>query len=54
MRTLPDLGKHASIVRDWLERRDANVVVVRPDRYVLGAARDLDSITTQVAAALSG
>lgn len=32
----------------WLDRNGADVVVVRPDRYVLGAAGNLDSLTDDV------
>jgi 2-polyprenyl-6-methoxyphenol hydroxylase-like FAD-dependent oxidoreductase len=50
--TISGLGSHALAVRRWLERRDANVVVVRPDRYVLGVGRNLAKITSEVAATL--
>jgi 3-(3-hydroxy-phenyl)propionate hydroxylase len=36
----------------WLDRREADVVVVRPDRYVLGTAGSLDKITPAVAGLL--
>jgi 3-(3-hydroxy-phenyl)propionate hydroxylase len=36
----------------WLNRFNARVVVVRPDRYVLGAGDDLDLITGEVASLL--
>lgn len=35
-------------LRAWLLQHEAGVVVVRPDRYVLGAGSNLDAITTQV------
>ncbi len=37
----------------WLDKRQADVIVVRPDRYVLGAARTLDDITPIVAPLLA-
>jgi acyl-coenzyme A synthetase/AMP-(fatty) acid ligase/2-polyprenyl-6-methoxyphenol hydroxylase-like FAD-dependent oxidoreductase len=37
----------------WLDRHQADVVVVRPDRYVLGAADDLDELTAAVKAVLA-
>lgn len=37
----------------WFDRKDADVVVVRPDRYVLGTARTLDTITAAVSGRLS-
>jgi len=51
--TLAQLDGHGALVEDWLARRDASVVVVRPDRYVLGAGNDLAAITTRAAAVLS-
>jgi len=33
----------------WLDRKSVDVVVVRPDRYVLGTGSSLDEITKQVA-----
>ena len=38
----------------WMDAREADVVVVRPDRYVLAAGRDLDTITRLVAHRLTG
>jgi 3-(3-hydroxy-phenyl)propionate hydroxylase len=43
---LPD--PDAELTR-WMERRSATSVVVRPDRYVLAAGRDLDAVTRRVA-----
>ena len=51
--TVADLDGHGALVSEWLDRRDATVVVVRPDRYVLGAGRDLSAITKRVAPVLS-
>jgi 3-(3-hydroxy-phenyl)propionate hydroxylase len=36
--------------RAWLQAADAPAVLVRPDRYVLGAARSLQELNTLVAA----
>lgn len=38
----------------WLKRFGADVAVVRPDRYVLGAGSDLDQLTGEVAGLLRG
>jgi 3-(3-hydroxy-phenyl)propionate hydroxylase len=51
--TLAQLDGNAALVDEWLRRRDAGVVVVRPDRYVLGAGGDLAAITSRVAPILS-
>ena len=51
--TASEMDGHGALVSEWLDRRDANVVVVRPDRYVLGAGRDLAAITARVAPVLS-
>lgn len=32
----------------WLDRYDVNVVVVRPDRYVMGSGKDLERLTDPV------
>jgi 3-(3-hydroxy-phenyl)propionate hydroxylase len=37
-------------VRAWLQAVDAPAVLVRPDRYVLGAARSLQELSALVAA----
>ena len=37
----------------WLDNRQCDVVVVRPDRYVLGAGKTLDAITPKVLALLA-
>jgi 3-(3-hydroxy-phenyl)propionate hydroxylase len=40
--SLPGSGRLA----EWLESHNARVAVVRPDRYVMAAGRDLDAITS--------
>jgi 3-(3-hydroxy-phenyl)propionate hydroxylase len=53
--TLPELGSAAPAVEQWMERRAAAVVVVRPDRYVLAAGPGpLDELTGDVAPLLAG
>ena len=50
------LDAHVAILSDlnspelaqWLDRRGADVVVVRPDRYVLGVSDNLDTITGSI------
>lgn len=42
------------ILDQWLDRYRAEVVVVRPDRYVLGTASNLDQITNAVRGLLAG
>ncbi|MGW4033190.1 bifunctional 3-(3-hydroxy-phenyl)propionate/3-hydroxycinnamic acid hydroxylase MhpA [Streptomyces sp. NPDC004838] len=46
--TLGDLGQEAGTVSRWLDRRDADFAVVRPDRCVLAAGRDLAAVTTEL------
>jgi len=46
--TLDRLDGQAAALRGWLDRRDADVVVVRPDRYVLGCETRLERITRVV------
>jgi 3-(3-hydroxy-phenyl)propionate hydroxylase len=43
--TVADLGVAGAEVRRWLDRCKANVVVVRPDRYVLGTGSTLADIS---------
>jgi 3-(3-hydroxy-phenyl)propionate hydroxylase len=50
--TLAGFAREANTLRIWLDKRDADVVVVRPDRYVLGTASNLDAITSAVRAQL--
>ena len=45
---------HAKGVLSWLDNHDSDVVVVRPDRYVLWAGPDLDDVTRKVAGLLGG
>ena len=35
--------------RDWLQRLDARAVLIRPDRYVFGVARDAASLVALTA-----
>jgi 3-(3-hydroxy-phenyl)propionate hydroxylase len=43
---------HAKGVLSWLDNHDSDVVVVRPDRYVLWAGPDLDDVTRKIAGLL--
>lgn len=52
--TPEELGYAGPSLRKWMDRRDADFVVVRPDRYVLGAGRDLDALTAAASAVLAG
>jgi 3-(3-hydroxy-phenyl)propionate hydroxylase len=52
--TVDELGRDAPAVLRWFDTRLADVVVVRPDRYVMWAGSDLDGVTPRVAAALVG
>ncbi|MGH3153028.1 MAG: bifunctional 3-(3-hydroxy-phenyl)propionate/3-hydroxycinnamic acid hydroxylase [Streptosporangiaceae bacterium] len=45
---------HAKGVLAWLDSHDSDVVVVRPDRYVLWAGPDLDDLTRKIAGLLAG
>ncbi len=45
---------HAKGVLGWLDSHDSDVVVVRPDRYVLWAGPDLDDLTPKIAGLLAG
>ena len=46
--TVDQMGPFESELAGWLDRQRANVVVVRPDRYVLGAGPSLDGLTMEV------
>jgi 3-(3-hydroxy-phenyl)propionate hydroxylase len=46
--TVGDVPPDNDWVKKWMAQRTAAVVVVRPDRYVLGAGNDLDDITSAV------
>jgi 3-(3-hydroxy-phenyl)propionate hydroxylase len=48
------LPAHAKGVLSWLDNHDSDVVVVRPDRYVLWAGPDLDDVTRKIAGLLGG
>ncbi|MCM2393741.1 bifunctional 3-(3-hydroxy-phenyl)propionate/3-hydroxycinnamic acid hydroxylase [Streptomyces albipurpureus] len=50
--TLGDLGQATESVSRWLDRRDADFAVVRPDRCVLAAGRDLGAVTEELRTAL--
>ena len=45
---------HAKAVLSWLDSHDSDVVVVRPDRYVLWAGPDLDDVTRKISGLLAG
>jgi len=45
---------HAKGILSWLDSHDSDVVVVRPDRYVLWAGPDLDDVTRKIAGLLGG
>lgn len=52
--TLDDLDVTDDALRGWMDARQSDVVVVRPDHYVLAADTDLDSITHEVKSLLAG
>jgi 3-(3-hydroxy-phenyl)propionate hydroxylase len=41
---------HQPTVRSWLDNHDSDLVVVRPDRYVLWSGRDLEPLTAELGA----
>lgn len=51
--SLANLKDPGHWIRNWLDRNHSNVVVVRPDRYVLGAGKSLAEITEAVRHLLS-
>jgi 3-(3-hydroxy-phenyl)propionate hydroxylase len=50
---LADLPRYRAGLQRWMDARAADVVVVRPDRYVLAADGDLEAITGAVAGLLA-
>lgn len=46
--TTDELRDEGGALTRWLDRHEASVVVVRPDRYVLAAGHELDPITDAV------
>ena len=46
--TVGALGASKAPLRRWMDARSADVVVIRPDRYVLAAGSDLGDITRSV------
>ena len=46
--TLAEVPDPGHWIRGWLDRTHSDVVVVRPDRYVLGAGKSLTAITEAV------
>jgi 3-(3-hydroxy-phenyl)propionate hydroxylase len=46
--TLDEVPDATGAVRAWFDRNGAGVVVVRPDRYILGTAANLDTITERM------
>jgi 3-(3-hydroxy-phenyl)propionate hydroxylase len=47
-------ASQAGAVLAWLDSHDSDLVVVRPDRYVLWAGTDLDDVTRKIAGLLGG
>lgn len=48
VRRIDEMPQAAEEIERWMERRSADVVVVRPDRYVMAADRDLRALTRDV------
>lgn len=46
--TVEDLDDAKRTLQRWMDRRAASVVVVRPDRYVLGSGQSLEELTAPV------
>ena len=51
--TLAQLPTTDDSLKRWMDNRNANVVVVRPDRYVLAAGESLAAITAEVKSLLA-
>jgi 3-(3-hydroxy-phenyl)propionate hydroxylase len=51
--TYAELPPAYKMVRNWLDGRKADAVVVRPDHYVLAVTGNLDEVTAEVATILS-
>jgi 3-(3-hydroxy-phenyl)propionate hydroxylase len=51
--TLAQLPTTDDSLKRWMDKRNANVVIVRPDRYVLAAGESLDAITAEVKSLLA-
>jgi 3-(3-hydroxy-phenyl)propionate hydroxylase len=51
---LADVPSIAAALGQWLDARSADVVVVRPDRYVMWAGRDLEAASASVGELLAG
>lgn len=53
LRTVSSLGGKGDELLSWFSRRDGRVVVIRPDKYVLGCENNLDRITDYVCTHMS-
>ena len=51
--TLAQLPTADGSLKRWMDKRNANVVVVRPDRYVLATGESLDAIRAEVKSLLA-
>lgn len=51
--TIGQLPTTDDSLRRWMDRRNASVLVVRPDRYVLAAGESLEKITAEVKSLLA-
>ena len=48
VRRIDEMPHPTAELERWLDRRSANVVIVRPDRYVMAATRDLGAVTGDI------